>query len=131
MDYARLRNAFDRLYDRYDRRYLQTDPLQFVRRFREPADQEVIGLLASSLTSNQVVAAIVGFGTLLILTLIGQATSVTSGTTAVILEQLSLTGHFTDFARGIIDTNNIVYFISVTAVFLFLTVRNVESRRWR
>ena len=90
-----------------------------------------IGLLTSSLTSNQVVAAVLGFGTLLIMTLIGQATSVTSGTTAVILEQLSLTGHFTDFARGIIDTNNIVYFLSVTAVFLFLTVRNVESRRWR
>ena len=90
-----------------------------------------IGLLASSLTSNQVVAAVLGFGTLLLLTLVGQATSVTSGTTAVVLEQISLTGHFTDFTRGIIDTHNIVYFLSAIAIFLFLTVRNVESRRWR
>ena len=90
-----------------------------------------IGILASSLTSNQVVAAVVGFGSLLLLTLIAQAANVTSGPTAVVLEQLSLSGHFDDFTRGIIDTNNIIYYVSATAVFLFLTVRNLESRRWR
>ena len=90
-----------------------------------------IGLLASSLTSNQVVAAVVAFGILLLLTLLEQAADVTSGRTAVVLEQLSLTGHLGDFARGIIDTNNIVYYVSTIAVFLFLTVRNLESRRWR
>ena len=90
-----------------------------------------IGILASSLTSNQVVAAVVGFGSLLLLTLIAQAANVTSGSTAVFLEQISLSGHFDDFTRGIIDTNNIIYYLSATAVFLFLTVRNLESRRWR
>ena len=90
-----------------------------------------IGLLASSLTSNQVVAAVVAFGILLLLTLLEQAADVTSGRTAVVLEQLSLTGHLGDFARGIIDTNNIVYYVSTIVVFLFLTVRNLESRRWR
>jgi ABC-2 type transport system permease protein len=90
-----------------------------------------IGLLASSLTSNQVVAAVVGFGVLLLLTLINQAANVTSGATAVVLEQLSLAGHFSDFTRGVLDSHNIIYYVMAIITFLFVTVRNVESRRWR
>ena len=90
-----------------------------------------VGVLASSLTSNQIVAAVVSFGILLLLTLLEQAADVTSGRTALILEQSSLTGHFRDFARGIIDSNNIVYYLTFISVFLFLTIRNLESRRWR
>ncbi|MQF82663.1 hypothetical protein FIM02_00660 [SAR202 cluster bacterium AD-802-E10_MRT_200m] len=90
-----------------------------------------IGLLASSLTSNQIVAAVVAFGILLILTLLEQAADVTSGQVAVVLEHLSLTGHFQDFARGIIDTKNVVYYVSCIVLFLFLATRNLESRRWR
>ena len=76
-------------------------------------------------------AAVVSFGILLLLTLLEQAADVTSGRTALILEQSSLTGHFRDFARGIIDSNNIVYYLTFISVFLFLTIRNLESRRWR
>ena len=90
-----------------------------------------IGLLASSLTSNQVVAAVMGFGVLLMLVLTNQAAAITSGVAAQILAELSLAGHFDDFARGIVDVNNIVYYVSVTIVFLFLAIRNIESRRWR
>ena len=90
-----------------------------------------VGLLASSLTSNQVVAAIVSFGVLLLMVLTNQAADITSGVAAQVLEGFSLSGHFDDFARGILDTNNVVYYLSVMAVFLFLTIRNIESRRWR
>ena len=90
-----------------------------------------VGVLASSLTSNQIVAAVVSFGILLLLTLLEQAADVTSGRMALILEQTSLTGHFRDFARGIIDSNNIIYYLTFISFFLFLTVRNLESRRWR
>ena len=90
-----------------------------------------VGLMASSLTGNQIVAAVVGFGILLLLTLSDQAAAITSGLPSRILEGVSLTGHFSDFARGILDTNNVIYYVSVTVLFLFFTVRIVESRRWR
>jgi ABC-2 type transport system permease protein len=90
-----------------------------------------VGMLASSLTSNQVVAAVVSFGFLLLMVLTNQAADITTGLSAQILEGFSLSGHFDDFSRGVIDTNNIVYYFSVIATFLFLTIRNVESRRWR
>lgn len=90
-----------------------------------------VGMLASSLTSNQVVAAIVSFGALLLMLLTNQAADITSGLAAQVLEGVSLSGHFEDFSRGILDTNNVIYYLSVMAFFLFLTIRNVESRRWR
>lgn len=90
-----------------------------------------LGLLASSLTGNQMVAAVIGFGTLLLLTLIEQAADITSGNIALVLEEISFTGHFEDFTRGIIDTNNIIYYCTTIVLFLFLTIRNIESRRWR
>lgn len=90
-----------------------------------------IGLLASSLTSNQIVAAVIGFGVLLLLTLLEQASEVTSGQTAQFLAQISLTGHFRGFARGVIDTGSLVYYLSTIVMFLFLAFRNLESKRWR
>ena len=44
---------------------------------------------------------------------------------------MGLRGHFDDFSRGVIDTTNIVYFVSVIVFFLFLSIRTLESRRWR
>jgi ABC-2 type transport system permease protein len=90
-----------------------------------------VGLLASSLTNNQIVALVVGFGILLMLSLIDLASGQVDGVWETILSQIGLTAHLDDFSRGIIDTNNIIYYLSVTAVFLFLTVRAVETRRWR
>ncbi|MDP3063873.1 MAG: ABC transporter permease [Chloroflexota bacterium] len=90
-----------------------------------------VGLLASSFSGNQIVGAVVGFGILLILTVIDQAGTLVSGTAAIIVEQVSITFHFDDFTRGVIDVQSIIYYISVTVLFLFLTVRSLESRRWR
>ena len=90
-----------------------------------------IGLLASSFSPNQIVSAVVGFGVLLLLTLIAQASPLTQGLTSKVLEQISITNHFQDFARGIVDSHNVVYFVVLTALMLFLTSRNLESRRWR
>lgn len=90
-----------------------------------------VGLLASSLTNNQIVALVVGFGILLILSLIDVASGQVDGVWETVLSQIGLTAHLDDFSRGIVDTNNIIYYLSVTAVFLFLTVRAVETRRWR
>ncbi|GBD10789.1 Inner membrane transport permease YbhR [bacterium HR23] len=90
-----------------------------------------IGLFASSLTSNQIVAAVVGSGLLLLMTLADQAAQIVGGIASRVLEQISLTAHFADFARGVIDTHNVVYYILVTVFVLFLTERNLDSRRWR
>ena len=47
-----------------------------------------------------------------------------------LLNGLSMTDHFQDFTRGVVDTSHIVYYITLAAVFLFLTVRSLETRRW-
>ena len=74
---------------------------------------------------------VVGFGVLLILTIIDQAARLLDGVGATIVTEVGIRTHLADFSRGIIDTTNIVYYISVTAVALFLTVRSLETRRWR
>ena len=90
-----------------------------------------VGLLASSITNNQIVAMVLGFGILLILAVIDQAANLVDGTASTILANLGLTQHLGDFSRGVVDTSNIVYYLTVIAVFLFLAVRSLESRRWR
>ena len=90
-----------------------------------------IGLLASSLTSNQIVALVVGFGVLLILNLVSQLSTLVDGVTATVFTEIGLNTHLDDFSRGVVDSRHIVYYLSVTAVFLFLAVRSLETRRWR
>ena len=56
---------------------------------------------------------------------------VVGGFLSTILSEIGLKSHFDDFDRGVIDTKHIVYFLSVTAVFLFLAIRALEFRRWK
>jgi len=92
-----------------------------------------VGVLASSLTSNQIVAAVLGIGILLAFSfahlILAFAQSVPGA--ADLLTYLSLSTHFTDFVRGVIDTKAVVYYLSFIAVTLFFTVRSLETRRWR
>jgi ABC-2 type transport system permease protein len=90
-----------------------------------------IGLLGSSLSSNQIVAAIVGIAILLMLTFVDRVAELVGGTAGEVLNGFSLNAHVADFTRGVIDIANVVYFISLAAVFLFLTIRSLETRRWR
>ena len=90
-----------------------------------------IGLLASSFTDNQIVAASVAFGILLILTFIGNLSNALGGMAARLTTEISLVAHYDDFSRGIIDTGDLVFYLSVIAFSLFLTTRAVESQRWR
>jgi ABC-2 type transport system permease protein len=90
-----------------------------------------VGLFASSLSGNQIVAAVLAMGILLILSTVDQASTYVSGVFADIILQVSITAHFEDFARGIVDTHDLVYYVSFTAFLLFVTIRSLESRRWR
>ena len=89
-----------------------------------------VGLLASSLTSNQIVAAVTSMGILVLLVFLKPAADQVTGVASTIVSQISITTHFDDFVRGVIDTGNVVYYVSLAAVFLFLTVRCLETRRW-
>jgi ABC-2 type transport system permease protein len=90
-----------------------------------------VGLLISSLTKNQIVAGIVTFAVFLMLWVINWIGENASQTTREIVNYLSITEHFDDFARGVIDTKHLVYYLSFITFGLFLTVKSVDSERWR
>ena len=90
-----------------------------------------LGLFISSLTKNQIVAAMATFAVFLMLWVINWIGTFVGPTTQAVLAHLSLTEHFDDFARGIIDTKHLVYYLSFMAFGLFLTAKSVDSERWR
>ena len=90
-----------------------------------------VGLFASSLSSSQIASAVIGLMILLMFWFIDLAANFFSGLSESILTFVSPRSHFTDFARGIVDTEAVIYYLSLTAIFLFLAVRALESRRWR
>ena len=92
-----------------------------------------IGLFCSSLTKSQIVAAVSTTAILFAVTILpwwvgGEATL--AGFWRTIADQ-TVFRRYTDFSKGVIDIGNLVFFISSTAVFLFLTVKVLESRRWK
>jgi len=89
-----------------------------------------VGMFASSLTSNQIVAAVVAGGILFALWYLGMAADLASGQLGEVLGYISLSYHFPDFMSGIIDTRAIIYYLSVAALFLFLAIRSIETSRW-
>jgi ABC-2 type transport system permease protein len=90
-----------------------------------------VGLFTSSITQNQIIAAISCFGALLLLYVISWPAETGGGAWSQLLRYLSLPEHFATMVRGLISTKDIIYFLSVVAVALFLTQRSVESVRWR
>jgi ABC-2 type transport system permease protein len=90
-----------------------------------------IGLFFSSLTENQIVAAFLTFVTLLLFLVLNWVTSSGSGTWQSVLGYLSFSQHFEDMTRGILDTKDLVYYLSFSAFGLFLAHSVIQSRRWR
>ena len=89
-----------------------------------------VGIFASSLTSNQIVSAVIAGGILFALWFIGQFTTFLPEALGEILGYLSLSYHFPNFMIGIVDTRAIIYYLSVTALFLFFAIRSLETSRW-
>ena len=90
-----------------------------------------IGMLGSSLSGNQIVAAVVGIAILLMLSYVDRIGGLVEGVARQIVEGMSMNSHIVDFTRGVIDLSSTVYFVSLAAVFIFLTIRSLETRRWR
>ena len=90
-----------------------------------------MGLFISSLTSNQMVAGAASFVVFLLFWIISWLGEGLGPTAASILSYLSITEHFDDFGKGIIDTKHIVFYLSFITLGLFLATRSVDSDRWR
>ena len=90
-----------------------------------------VGLLISSMTKNQIVSGMVTFAVFLLLWVINWIASFTGPTTQSVLNYLSITDHFDDFTRGILDTKHLIYYFSVMSFGLFLTTRSVDTERWK
>ena len=89
------------------------------------------GVFASSLTENQIVSAAVTFGILLFVGLLAWSANLDSPVVKEVVTHLSLLKHVEEFGKGIIDTRDVVYLLNFTFVFLFLTSRTLESKKWR
>jgi len=90
-----------------------------------------IGAFISACTKNQIVAAVGGFGVLLLLWVISWASSLDNSTFSRVLGYLSINDHLESFSKGVLDSKDIVFYVTLTILGLFLTGRAMESIRWR
>jgi len=89
-----------------------------------------VGIFASSLTENQVIAFIVGIAIVLAFFLMDKLLFFVPASMAGIIQYLSTEFHLSNISRGVIDTRNLIYFGSVIGFFLSMTTRVLESRKW-
>ena len=89
------------------------------------------GTFVSTLTKNQIVAGAIGFSFSLILWILNWTTSFGNSPTIQVLNYLSIVSHMDSFSRGVIDTKDLTYYLSMIFFGLFLTSRSLESLRWR
>ncbi len=89
------------------------------------------GAFISTLTKNQIVAGAVGFGLALLLWIVSWVTALGDSTWIRVVSYLSIVSHMESFSRGVIDTKDLIYYLSMIALGLFLTTRSLESSRWR
>ena len=90
-----------------------------------------IGLMASALTQNQIIAAAITFVTLLILWLSDLLSRSLTGPAAQIAQYISITKRFEDMPKGVIDTKDVIFFATIIIACLFVTTQIIGARRWR
>ena len=91
-----------------------------------------IGIFASSITDNQIVSFILAVFISFILYMGFEFvyTFIVSGKAGLIIQSLGLNAHYSSMSRGVVDTRDLIYFVSVTAIFILLTKLSLESRKW-
>jgi ABC-2 type transport system permease protein len=90
-----------------------------------------IGTFISNCTRNQIVAGVAGFAVCLMLWILNWVSEFGTTIPERILSYIAVTSHFDSFAKGVLDLKDIVYYVSVIFVGLFLTARSMEALRWR
>lgn len=103
----------------------------FLGIFLQGACLLAFGAFISTLTRNQIVAGAVGFAAALVLWILNWTTSFGNSTTIQVLNYLSIVSHLDGFTRGVIDSKDLIYYLSMIFLGLFLTARSLESARWR
>lgn len=89
-----------------------------------------IGIFTSSLTENQIVAAILSFLFIFILYLLNYVLNYLPSTVASVLQYISTSYHFASIQRGVLDSRDIIYYLSGITIFLFLTRLSLDKRKW-
>ncbi len=90
-----------------------------------------VGLFFSSLTQNQIVAAIVTLVALIMMVVVSSAGGVVTGRASDVIQYLSFTGHLASFTRGELASKDIIFFLTVTGLALFLAQQALGARRWQ
>jgi ABC-2 type transport system permease protein len=90
-----------------------------------------VGVFTSSLTQNQIVAFITSFLIIFVLFMLNKVLIFVPSFLASFFEYLSVDYHFSNISRGVIDSRDVIYYLSLICLFLFLSVRALESRKWR
>ncbi len=92
-----------------------------------------IGLWVSSLTENQIVAFIIAIAVSFVLMIAGERliTMYLPSAMVAVVEYIGLNKHFQSIERGVLDTRDLIYYLSVIGLFIYLTIRSIESRKWQ
>jgi ABC-2 type transport system permease protein len=90
-----------------------------------------LGTLISTMTKNQIVAGGATFTVCLLLWILDWVSSYETAVWAKVLSYLSVVTHYEPFSKGVLDTRDVIFYLSVIFLGLFLTARSMESARWR
>ncbi len=90
-----------------------------------------IGTFISNCTKNQIVAGVAGFAVCLMLWILSWVSEFGTSIPERVMSYIAVTSHFDSFSKGVLDSKDILYYVSVIFVGLFLTARSMESLRWR
>lgn len=90
-----------------------------------------LGIFTSSLTENQIVSASMSFGMLFFFWLISYSVPLVSAGFGQLLSYLSINEHIESMSKGVVDSTDIIYYLCFIVLFLFLTLRSLETKRWR
>jgi ABC-2 type transport system permease protein len=90
-----------------------------------------LGIFISSLTENQIIAAAVSFGSALLFWVLSWSSTLSGEKVGAVLKQLSILEHLESFNKGILALSDLSFFVLFIAFFLFLTLRSLETHRWR
>jgi ABC-2 type transport system permease protein len=86
-----------------------------------------LGMWISTFTRNQIIAGVVAFALFLLLYVFDWVNAYSSSTAGRVMSYMALTTHFDNFAKGVIDSSDVVYYLSVIVMGIFLTARSVEA----
>jgi ABC-2 type transport system permease protein len=90
-----------------------------------------IGAFISTLTKNQIIAGVAAFAVNLLLWIVGWVGGYDSSTWRTVMSYLSVVTHFESFGRGVLDSKDVLFYLTLTFLGLFFTARSMESLRWR